>query len=223
MMNLNWRSNLTLTAGNFLLSKTMRTTKLRILKKREEALDKIIEGCKKNETYCQELLFKEFAPRILTVCRRYGTSHFGAKDILQETFLAVFKNIKLYDSQKASIETWMKRIAINTALKAIRGKKLQTISFEEYNRTSEETAENAEDVEQVSIEKILSVIQELPDGYRTVFNMYVIDGYAHKEIADILGISIQTSKSQLSKAKKMIRAKLAAYKKNHKIMISNGK
>ena len=184
-------------------------------------LQKIIEECRQNNAYCQELLFKKYAPRILTVCRRYETAHFGAMDILQETFLAVFKNIKQYDNKKASIETWIKRIAINKALKVLRDKKIETVHLEPFTDFKEEIFE---EVERISEEQILAIILELPDGYRTVFNLYVLDEYSHKEIAQMLQISEQTSKSQLSKAKKMIRAKLAVFKKNNEpIIIYNGR
>ncbi len=178
-------------------------------------LDEVIVGCMQKDVTCQKLLYKEYAPKILTTCRRYEMPHFGAMDILQETFLIVFDKIKQYDPQRGALVTWIKRIAINIALKTIRDQKIK-ISELDYSYIVVDESEEQEDVELISEEYILAIIKELPNGYRTIFNMYEIDGYKHKEIAAELGISVQTSKSQLSKAKKMIRSKLSVFKRGIK-------
>ncbi len=185
----------------------------------QSALQTIIEGCRRGETRCQELLFKEFAPRILTTCRRYESSKQEAKDILQETFITVFKKIHQFNPQKGSMEGWIKRIAINTALKELRQQKLTFVDFSNIHEPSEELAE---EITTVSNERILQAIKELPDGYRTVFNLFVLDGFSHHEVAAKLGISQQTSKSQLSKAKKMLRTKLTL-KNNDYTIRAHGK
>lgn len=185
-------------------------------KKKEQTLDEIIEGCIKEDPKCQEMLFKLFLPKLMTICRRYEHPSFGASDILQETFIRVFENIKKYDAEKASIETWMKKIAVNTALNIMRARKIFFLDLDEsYTQIADEKA-IAQDVESISEEYIIEVIQRLPIGYRTVFNMYAIDGFSHKEIAEYLNISVQTSKSQLFKAKKMLRIKLKFYSEEKK-------
>lgn len=176
----------------------------------------IIEGCRLKKEKYQELLYKSLAPKILTLCRRYETRDFDAHDILQDTFIAVFEHFEQYDVQKASIETWIKRIAINTALKKIRQQKQYFLEIEtlDYELTDSENTENTAELTHLTEEEILWEIQKLPYGYRTVFNMYVIDDFSHKDIAAALGISESTSKTQLLKAKKMLKAQLLskAYK-----------
>lgn len=175
----------------------------------------IIEGCGKGDSFCQEWMYKTYAPRVMTVCRRYEHPSFGANDILQETFITAFARISTYDSEKASIETWIKRIAVNTALKAIRSRKIKYSDIE-LSEIDLGCSEKLSDVETVSEEVILSVISDLPDGYKTVFNMYIVDGFTHAEIAEYLGISVQTSKSQLFKAKREIRKRLGIVPKQNK-------
>ncbi|MEM6725596.1 MAG: sigma-70 family RNA polymerase sigma factor [Bacteroidota bacterium] len=180
--------------------------------KNQTTLQAIIEGCRKQDSRSQELLFRYFAPRILTTCRRYETPHFGAQDILQETFLTVFNKFHQFDPDKGAIESWMKRIAINTALKVLRKQKLQFVEIDYHPEAASMSA--TPDVEpNISEEQILSALKELPEGYRTVFNLFVIDGFSHQEIAELLSISPQTSKSQFFKAKRMMRTKLTPLKK----------
>lgn len=145
----------------------------------------------------------------MTVCRRYEHPDFGASDLLQETFLLIFKHINRFDSERGSIETWMKKIAVNTALKIIRQRKISFLDIES-NHIQLQDIEVAEvDTSDISQELLLQTIQSLPEGYRTIFNLFVMEGFSHKEIASQLGISVQTSKSQLSKAKKLLRKKLS--------------
>ncbi|MEO1435904.1 MAG: sigma-70 family RNA polymerase sigma factor [Bacteroidota bacterium] len=180
--------------------------------KNQPTLQAIIEGCRKQDSRAQELLFRYFAPRILTTCRRYETPHFGEQDILQETFLTVFNKIQQFDPDKGAIEAWMKRIAINTALKVLRKQKMQLVEIDHQPELSIPSIDPGEDAN-ISEEQILEALKELPEGYRTVFNLFVIDGFSHQEIAELLGISPQTSKSQLFKAKRMMRTKLTPLKK----------
>ncbi len=185
-------------------SKPMKIIRLNQNPKRP-SLAQLVEGCRRKEEQAQEGLFRLLAPRVLTTCRRYETASMGPMDILQETFLVVFENIHKYDDQKGEIESWIKKIAVNTALKEMRRRKIEVVNLAEYR---EQVVEEPDQVEEISEERILTIIQGLPTGYRTVFNLYVFDGFSHKEIAELLGISPQTSKSQLSKARKMIRSRL---------------
>lgn len=168
---------------------------------------RLIEGCKEGDPNAQEELYRTYAPRVMTTCRRYEHPSFGASDILQETFITVYKRISTYDPEKGSLEAWIKRIAINIALKLIRKRKIDYSDIE-ISEIDQVENESIQDVETIAEEIIMATIKDLPDGYRTVFNMYIIDGFTHAEIADYLQISVQTSKSQLFKAKREIRKKI---------------
>ncbi len=186
----------------------MKVINLNFLKNKKKSTLEIIEGCREGDTQCQEILFRKYAGVILTVCRRYEHPSFGASDILQETFILIFKNIKQFDPLKGNVETWMKRIAVNTALKFIRKRKIHFLDFETNEYQVENLPEESIDVEVKSKEILIEKIQELPNGYRTIFNLFVMEGYSHREIATILDITVQTSKSQLSRAKKLLRKKM---------------
>ena len=167
------------------------------LKINSKTLSEVISKSKKGDTLAQEVLFRFFAPKILTTCRRYELPDFGAEDILHETFITVFKKIKQFDESKGTIEVWIRRIAINVALKFIRDKKVVVTANEDnlLNLTEIEDISDVSDITQLSVRAILDIIKQLPLGYRTVFNMYLIEGYTHKEIANYLGISTSTSLS----------------------------
>jgi len=181
---------------------------------KKKDIEGIIDGCRQGNTKCQEVLFERYAPLIMTVCRRYEQPDFGASDILQETFILVFKKIHQFDASKGTIDSWIKRIAVNTALKVIRKRKIKFLNIDDNQNSVKEISEEEIDIETISEEYLLEKIKELPPGYRTVFNLFVVEGFTHKEIAEYLSISDQTSKSQLSKAKKLLRNKL----KDHKLL-----
>jgi len=191
----------------------MKIINLHFFKNKGKSTEELLDGCRRGDASCQELFFKRYAPKIMTVCRRYEHPDFGASDILQESFLLIFKNISRFDPKKASIETWMKKIAVNTALKVIRSRKISFLDPETYHIQLANIPDEIPEVETFSEEFLLATIQELPAGYRTVFNLFVVDGFSHKEIAASLNISVQTSKSQLSKAKKLLRKELSFYQK----------
>ncbi|MEM1283689.1 MAG: RNA polymerase sigma factor [Bacteroidota bacterium] len=172
----------------------------------EKKIAFLVEGCKQGNLSCQRQIFELFAGRILTVCRRYENRQTGAKDILQETFIKAFDKIGQFDPQKGRFEAWLKRIAINTALKSLRGQTL-TLPLQDADSSYTMNVETSASPD-LREEQILQLIKELPTGYRTVFNLYVIDGYSHADIAKKLSISTQTSKSQLSKAKAKLRLKI---------------
>lgn len=183
---------------------------IKLHKKTKSNLDTILAGCLRKEPASQELLFRVLSPRVLTTCLRYECTAMGAKDILQETFIRVYKNIHQFDPAKGSLEQWIKRIAINYALREISKQKIQ---FVELDEEIEQEEVLMEDINTVSDEYLLLLIRDLPDGYRTVFNLSVIDGYTHKEISQILGVTVSTSKSQLVKAKKLLRKNIIIKKK----------
>ena len=185
---------------------------------REKDLGSILAGCVRMDAQAQRLLFNRCAPRTLTTCRRYETKGLDAKDILQETFLTVFEKIEQYNPEKAAIETWINRIAVNTALKMLRKQQPAWVELDRLPDIPEEVEPEINGLDELTEEQLLEIIQELPVGYRTVFNLYVMDDFSHADIAETLGISVQTSKSQFFKAKAMLRQKLNDQKKTAKCM-----
>ena len=172
-------------------------------------LKEIIEKCKRKERKAQNILFHKYAPLFKSICMRYMKNEVDAEDALVKGFYKIFINIKSYRGT-GSFEGWMKRIIINECLMLLRKNHnfYLTIPIEE--ESGEHMKIEVED--RLTYEEILKLLEELPTGYRTVFNMYLIEGYKHREIGDRLGISINTSKSQLilarKKMQKLIKKKL---------------
>ncbi len=172
---------------------------------KKEQLDIIIAGCVKNSRVSQEKLFKLFYGKLMVVCQRYTNDRDSAQDILQEGFIKIFDKISTFENN-GSFEGWLRRIVTNTALDYLRKtKKYNWVEENEIN-TKEEFIEPGEALErestiQLKAEVALEAIQQLSPAYQTVFNLYVMEEYSHKEIAEMLGISEGTSKSNLSKAK----------------------
>jgi RNA polymerase sigma-70 factor (ECF subfamily) len=155
-------------------------------------------------------LYQRYQRSLFLVCLRYAKDRSTAQDYLQETFITIFRKLKQFDQARGAFEPWAKRIAINVCLMNIRKSKLYAVSL-----TGEELipSDDTNILSQLSLQEMLEMIQQLPHGYKTVFNMYVIDGFSHKEIAAELGISIGTSKSQLMKARLHLQKKLLASRK----------
>lgn len=166
----------------------------------------IIEKCLKNDRAAQKLLYNSFAPKMYAVCMRYASKRVSADDILQEAFIKVFKYLTSFQFS-GSFEGWIRRIVVRTALDHI---KKYAEPFEDFtNLEAEETMVAVNDaLTSLSTQELFSVIQSLPDGKKMIFNLYVFEGYSHKEIAELLGISVMTSKGQLSKAKKMLQERI---------------
>ena len=158
----------------------------------------LIEGCIRGDRKMQYELYERFSPKMYGVCLRYAANAEEAEDILQEGFLKVFKKIGSFRGD-GSFEGWIRRIFVNTAIEQFRKKSyLQPITEQEENSIEGKYISVLDDLAE---KDIIKLIQQLSPGYRTVFNMYVVEGYTHKQIADTLGISEGTSKSQLSRAK----------------------
>ncbi|MGZ3880163.1 MAG: RNA polymerase sigma factor [Flavisolibacter sp.] len=162
----------------------------------------LLEGCRRGDRKMQQELYDRFSPKMYGVCLRYAGNTEEAEDILQEGFIKIFNKINSYRGD-GSFEGWIRRIFVNTAIEHFRKKTyLQPIT---------ETEENTVEGKYLSVldslaeKDIVRLIQQLSPGYRTVFNMYVVEGYTHKQIADMLGISEGTSKSQLSRAKLILQ------------------
>jgi len=167
------------------------------------SLDQLIDNCKKKHAKAQEELYKRYASSLFSVCLKYGSSYADAEDILQDAFIIIFDKVSQYKGQ-GSFEGWLKRIAINTALQRYRKPGVLNLIHEE--NVSEVDVEVEE--ESVPLDYLLKIIQELPDRYRMVFNLYVLDGYSHKEISKLLEISEGTSKSNLARARKILKNKI---------------
>ena len=169
----------------------------------------LIAGCIAGDRVMQEELYNRFAPKMYAVCLRYANNSDDAQDLLQEGFIKVYKNIHRFRAE-GSFEGWIRRVFINSSIEHLRKKsaKLMTVSEKEEG-TIEDTDISA--LDSMAEKDIIKLIQELSPGYRTVFNLYVIEGFAHKEIAEQLGISEGTSKSQLARAKSILQKKVAQY------------
>ena len=150
----------------------------------------------------QHELYDRFAPKMYGVCLRYAANTEEAEDILQESFIKVFKKIASF-RKEGSFEGWIRRIFVNTAIEHYRKK----IYLQPITEHEESTVEGGylSVLDNLAEKDIISLVQQLSPGYRTVFNMYVVEGYSHKQIAEQLGISEGTSKSQLSRAKQILQ------------------
>ncbi|HWR33377.1 MAG TPA: RNA polymerase sigma factor [Chitinophagaceae bacterium] len=162
----------------------------------------LIVGCLEGNRRMQEELYRRFSPRMYAVCLRYAGNAEEAEDILQEGFIKVFKKLDSFRSE-GSFEGWIRRIFVNTAIEHFRRKRYLMPVTEREENTIE--GKYLSVLDSMAARDIMVLVQELSPGYRTVFNMYVVEGYTHKEIADILGISEGTSKSQLSRAKVILQ------------------
>ena len=166
--------------------------------------EELVKGCIIEKKSSQDMLYNLYAGKLMVVCFRYMDSRMDAEDILQEGFVKIFDNISKFKFQ-GSLEGWMKRIVANTAINKLRKKDLLKGS-QDTNLIDKHVNDNI--IDKIDGDKLLEVIQELPVGYRTVFNMYAIEGYSHKEIAEKLGIEVVSSRTQLSKAKKVLQKKI---------------
>lgn len=168
-------------------------------------LNRIWQGCQAQDRKSQALLYSTFSKKMFVVCLRYAQTTLEAEDILQNGFVKVFTKHHLYDG-KGSLEGWIKRIMVNTAIESYRQSKEKfTDSIDEQH---ENIFQNELTSDTSSYKDLLRLIKELPLGYRTVFNLYAIEGYNHREIAEMLGISEGSSKSQLSRARQALQQKL---------------
>ena len=168
----------------------------------------LIRGCMESDRRMQEELYRRFSPRMYAVCLRYAGNAEEAEDILQEGFIKVFKKLDSFRNE-GSFEGWIRRIFVNTAIEHFRRKKYLLPVTEKEENTIEGKYTSV--LDDLGAKDIMALVQELSPGYRTVFNMYVVEGYTHKEIADQLGISEGTSKSQLSRAKVILQDMVRTY------------
>lgn len=167
------------------------------------SLDQLIERCKKNDAQAQSQLYKLYANKLFSICLKYSRNYAEAEDNLQDAFITIFKKINQFKS-RGSFEGWMKRITVNTALQRYRS----TGVFDIVNEEQIEDVTVEIDDDSIQLDFLLRIIQELPDRYRLVFNLYALDDYSHKEIAKMLEISTGTSKSNLARARMILKEKI---------------
>ena len=175
------------------------------------SLEELIVECKKQNRIAQKELYNKYAPLLLGICVRYAKDSSEAEDVLQEGFIKIFDKIEKYDN-KGSFEGWIRRLMVNTAISNYRKnlKRYYKLDIEEPVVQGLSSAWTGSDYTK---DELMGVIKSLPDGYRMVFNLYAIEGYKHKEIAELLEINETTSKSQYSRAKKQIQLKLVELSK----------
>jgi len=182
-----------------------------VLDKQNMSEEEMIKGCLKNNPLAQRTLYNKLGPKMMGVCLRYMTNMEEAQDVLQDGFVKVFDKLGAY-SGAGSFEGWTRRIFVNTALDAIRkNKKLKHQT--QIDDVSFALKSNDFIFETLVAEDLLKVLQDLPLGYKTVFNLYAIEGYSHKEIAKKMNVTVSTSKSQFSRAKAMLREKITELEK----------
>lgn len=162
----------------------------------------IIQGCMKGERKFQQMLYNALSAKMFSVCLRYANEYNSAQDLLQEGFVKVFRNIEKFRGE-GSFEGWVRRIFVNTAIEHYRKQVNMYALHDNGTNAYEDYHDNA--LETLKYEDILKMIQKLSHGYRTVFNLYVIEGYSHKEIGELMGISEGTSKSQLARARYLLQ------------------
>lgn len=173
-----------------------------------------IEGCKRQEQRAQKMLYEHFSGKMYALCCRYVPSKMEAEDVLVTAFTKLFERIHQYKGE-GSFEGWIRRIVVNESLTYLRRNKNM------YLETEIDAVDREPDLAKIDshleAEDLLRLVGELPSGYRMIFNMYAIDGYSHKEIAEQLNISENTSKSQLSRARALLQRKLVELEKEVEI------
>jgi RNA polymerase sigma factor (sigma-70 family) len=173
----------------------------------------LIEGCRQNNRKSQERLYKKYAGLMLGICFRYVKNRQEAEDVMMEGFMKIFKAIPNF-VLSGSFEGWMKRIMVYTAIEHYR--KLAKMPFDEFEAQDAMVDDHV--IDSMSARDILNLMHDMPEGYRVVFNMFAIEGYSHKEIANTLGISEGTSKSQFNRSKaylkKLIEKKFIIHSKS---------
>lgn len=165
-------------------------------------LDQLIEECKKNNPKAQEQIYNLFSKKFFGLCLKYSKNYADAQDNLQDGFILIFRKIEQF-SGKGSFEGWAKRVLINNALQKFKGVRFMEVLNDEIPDIAVEVQED-----EIPLDYLMQIIQELPDQYRIVFNLYVLDDYSHKEISEILSISTGTSKSNLHRARLILKEKV---------------
>lgn len=170
----------------------------------------LIRGCISQDARCQRMLFDRYAGKMMSVCLRYANDSMEAEDMIQDAFIKVYQYIGQFKFEGA-FEGWIRRIVVNTAIRHLEKKKLR---FQDIDDNSQHAPKiEAQAYHHLGQEDLLKLINQLPDGYRLVFNLNVIEGYSHEEIAEMLNIQPGTSRSQLVKARKMLQQQILQLQK----------
>jgi len=167
----------------------------------------LVQGCIQQDENCQRALVHQFSGMLYSICLRYiGDAH-KAKDTLQDSFIRIFKAIHQYNPERGSLQGWMRKITVNVALKQLKKEKLRKEGPMTENLTDFHRAPKV--AEKLDTDDLMKLVMTLPEGYRQIFNLSVIEGYNHREIGKMVGIEEATSRSQLSRAKQLLRQKIS--------------
>lgn len=184
-----------------------------IILHRQEEID-LVKACCRGDSAAQEELYKRYSRKMFGVCLGYANDFDSAKDLLQEGFIKVFQKLSKYDGN-GSLEGWIRRIVVNNNIDHYRKKSREAsyVTFEEEQLTTEENSPviSNEAFKKLQVDEFLRMTQSLPEGYRMILNLHLVEGFTHKEIGEHLGISEGTSKSQFSKAKRHLSKSLHHY------------
>lgn len=185
---------------------------------------RLIERCKKGESAAFKEVYDTYAPALLAVCLRYAGNRMDAEDILHDALLKIFRSFDKFSYVgKGSLKAWLFRVVINASIEFLRARQQETATVEDIDDGGVDIAEEEEEqpdgnaLSDIPKEKLMEFINELPAGYRTVFNLYVFEEKSHKEIGELLGITERTSSSQFSRARRLLRQKITAYLKQSNI------
>ncbi len=170
------------------------------------SIQEIIAGCRKGQPNCQRALLDLYSDRLYAICIRYLKDRERAKDTLQESLIKAFKYFDSYDESKASLITWMTTITIRLCVSRLNKKRLHLVSIDDVYH--EDVIIETTALDDLQNQDLVKLIQELPAGYSEIFNLAVVDGFTHKEIAELLGINVGASRSRLSRAKEILRKKI---------------
>lgn len=170
-----------------------------------DTLENLIKQCQEKNRKAQEEVYLQFSPVLFSICLRYASNYEDAQDVFQEGFVLIFNKIDQFRFE-GSFEGWIKRIMVNLSLEKI--KKNNRISFENYENQLLQDEDDDVDEQDFDYQEILENVQNLPPQYKQVFNLYVFEEYSHQEIAELLGISVGTSKSNLSRARNILKRNL---------------
>jgi RNA polymerase sigma factor (sigma-70 family) len=167
----------------------------------------IISKALKGNEAAYKTLYDRYHKALFLICIRYENIRENAEDMLQEAFIRIFKQLQTYDISKGSFYTWASRITVNVILENKRKKKIAVLN-EDLSDLKLEMQEKATVFEKLEVQDIVAALHDMPDGYRTVFNLFCFEGYTHQEVAEYLGVSVSTSKTQLMKARQFIQDSL---------------
>ena len=171
-------------------------------------IKEIIDGCLKQRPKYQRALVDQYSGLLFSICKRYLNDTDFARDMVQESLIRIFKNLEKFDPYKGTFATWITTISVRLCLTKLRKKKLSIISIQDQEEHDKLESNTEYVLDKLETSYLLEMVQELPDGYRAVFNMAAIDGFSHADIAQQLDINEEASRSRLSRAKAMLRKRI---------------